>query len=429
MNPALPLEHFVPDAEARVWSDGRLYVYGSYDRSGDTFYCSRDYRVFSTSDLVDWRDEGQSFSTYRTSWGSPWDSATLFAPDCHYHDGAYRLYFCTSGNGEGVAVADSPAGPFVDPVPVEGAHDDAIDPAVLVDDDGVYYYWGQFDARGARLLPGRPAIDASTKVDSLINERDHGFHEGACVRKRNGIYYLVYADISRGRPTCLGYATSNRPLGPYTKRGIVIDNTGCDPESWNNHGSIAEFEGRWYVFYHRSSQASRYNRRLCIEPISFNADGTIDEVEMTTGGAQGTIDAYRTIDASRACVLEGSVHAMPVDPAIEGRAAEVLSTIEHGDAAVYRYLDFAGGATSFTARAGSATYGGRIEIRRDASDGPLVGMCEVAPTGGWTAFSDFSCRVSGLDGTCAVWLRFTAPTGHSRQGRLFDLRSVTFRPA
>ena len=82
--------------------------------------------------------------------------------------------------------------------------------------------------------------------------------------KRNGIYYLVFADISRaGMPTCLGYATSKSPFGPYQYRGVIIDNDHCNPGNWNNHGSIVEFGGKWYVFYHRSTQGSVMMRKAC----------------------------------------------------------------------------------------------------------------------------------------------------------------------
>ncbi len=61
MNPLLPIQHFVPDVEARQWKDGRMYLYGSYDISGRTSYCSWEYRVFSSTDLVHWQDHGESF--------------------------------------------------------------------------------------------------------------------------------------------------------------------------------------------------------------------------------------------------------------------------------------------------------------------------------------------------------------------------------
>ena len=315
MNPILPIQHFVPDAEARQWQDGRLYLYGSYDISGRTSYCSWEYRVFSSADLIHWEDHGKSFCSAPPDASVTWADAPLFAPDCVYYNGRYYLFFCNARNREGVAESLSPSGPFTNAVPIEGADGDAIDPAVLVDEDGqVYYYWGQFLLRGAKLRPDLRGIQPATLCTDLLDEAEHGFHEGASIRKRNGIYYLVYADISRGRPTCLGYATSPSPLGPFTKRGILIDNTGCDPETWNNHGSIAEFNGGWYVFYHRSSQATRYNRRVCVEPLRFSGDGSIDEVEMTTQGAGGPLPATQPIEAWRACLLSGRVRTAAEGP-------------------------------------------------------------------------------------------------------------------
>ena len=108
------------------------------------------------------------------------------------------------------------------------------------DDDGqVYYFWGQGSLRGGKLSEDLSEVIPETMVKGILTEDRDGFHEGISIRKRNGIYYLVYADSSRGRPTCLGYAMSDKPLGPYTKKGIIIDNTGCDPASWNNHGSVS----------------------------------------------------------------------------------------------------------------------------------------------------------------------------------------------
>ena len=81
------------------------------------------------------------------------------------------------------------------------------------------------------------------------------------MRKIRDTYYYVYADMERGKPTALGYSTGKSPLGPFTYRGIVIDNDHCDPESWNNHGSIECVNGQWYVFYHRCSR-DVYKRQI-----------------------------------------------------------------------------------------------------------------------------------------------------------------------
>ena len=83
--------------------------------------------------------------------------------------------------------------------------------------------------------PDMKTLDMSTQVDGIVTEKDHFFHEGSYVVKRGGYYYFIFADISRnGRPTCLGYAMATSPLGPYEYKGVIIDNAGCDPETWNN---------------------------------------------------------------------------------------------------------------------------------------------------------------------------------------------------
>lgn len=436
MNPILQVQHFVPDAEARQWRDGRMYLYGSYDISGRTSYCSWEYHVFSSADLFHWVDHGESFCSTSPDTDVPWSSAPLFAPDCIFYNGRYYLFFCNADRSEGVAESLSPEGRFTNATPVEGADGDAIDPAALVDDDGqVYYYWGQFHLRGAKLKPDLRGIQTETLRTDLITEASHGFHEGASIRKHNGIYYLVYTDISRGRATCMAYATSNSPLGTFTKRGTIIDNTGCDPETWNNHGSIAPFNDQWYIFYHRSSQASNFNRRVCIEPIHFNPDGSIDEVEMTTQGASGPLPATRMIEAWRACLLHGRVRTAAEGPSESDPAVhEHLTHIHHCDWAAYKYVDFSEQPIrAFHARAGSLAYGGVIEIHLDQPDGVCIGACEVLRTGGWTKWAETSSPVQGAEGVRAVYLVFKGKKGLLPEEmrtfdpeRLFDLESFWF---
>jgi len=421
VNPLLPKQYFVPDVEARQWADGRIYLYGSCDISGDTTYCSEEYHVFSSADMRSWVDHGVSF---RSEEGHADPKARLYAPDCEYRNGLYYLTYCGSDHSEGIATSPHPYGPFTDAYGVTGADGDGIDPAVLVDEDGaVIYFWGQFELRGARLRDDMSGIDSDTLVKPILTEAEHGFHEGASIRKRNGLYYLVYTDISRGRATSLAYATSARPLGPYTKGGIIIDNTGCDPETWNDHGSIALFNNQWYVFYHRSSHASRFSRRVCVEPITFNADGSIDEVEMTTQGASGPLDATRKLEAFQACLLSGQVRSQSVPPDARGNTwSEHLTLIRSGDWVAYKYLDFGGGVSSFRARAGSLAYGGTIEVRLDSPDGPLVSTCEVPYTGGWQRWQTLAApMMQAVSGVHAVYLVFTG-----RPHRLFDLDSLWF---
>jgi hypothetical protein len=428
MNPILPLQYFIPDVEARTWSDGRLYCYGSQDIGGNFGYCSHTYRVFSTNDMLHWLDHGESFSTLGPNAQTPWSTHELYAPDCVCKDGTYYLYFCQKDKGEGVAVSSRPEGPFRDASTIPGVHMDAIDPAAFVDDDGqAYLYWGQFHCRGARLMPDMRHIDESTLDTCLIDEENHGFHEGACMRKRGDTYYLIYCDISRGQATCLSYATSDSPLGPFTKGGVIIDNDGADPKNWNNHGSIMEFAGQWYVFYHRSSQESRYNRRVCVEPIFFDAEGHIAEVEMTTQGAEGPISADTEFEATRACLLTGKLRSELVGVrAPNGPTHEYLARIAPGDGAVYRFLRFTPALTHFRAKVATATHGGVIEVRLDNADGPIVGRCDVPHTGGWQEWRDVSCPIKPVDGVHALHLRFVQRDGDLSNLQVCSLASFAF---
>ncbi|MCI9150030.1 MAG: family 43 glycosylhydrolase [Lachnospiraceae bacterium] len=177
------------------------------------------------------------------------------------------------------------------------------------------------------------SFDRSRIVDNLVTEEEHFFHEGSSMRKIGDTYYYVYADMERGKPTALGYATGKSPLGPFTYRGIIIDNHDCDPASWNNHGSIECFQGQWYVFYHRCCRGTKEYRRLCIEPIRIQEDGTIDEVKMTSQGAGAPFGPGERIMGYQACGLKGGAY-MDADEAY----GEKLTHIAPGDEAVFRYV-------------------------------------------------------------------------------------------
>jgi hypothetical protein len=196
---------------------------------------------------------------------------------------------------------------------------------------------------------------------------------------------------------------------------------------------IAEFNGQWYVFYHRSSQASNFNRRVCVEPIHFNADGTIDEVEMTTQGIGGPLPATQSIEAWRACLLNGHVRTAAAGPTENGATVrEHLTQIHGGDWAAFKYVDFdAQPVTAFHARAGSLAYGGVIEVRLDAPDGEMIGTCRVPRTGGWQQWAEVNCpvsRVTAVRALCLVFCgagdKFVIPKFDPE--RLFDLESFWF---
>ena len=303
------------------------------------------------------------------------------------------------GGLEGVASSDTPYGPFSDAKPVIGANEDGIDPAVFVDDDGsAYLFWGQFHLRGGKLNDDMCSLDENTVNKFILTEEEHGFHEGASIRKRDGKYYLVYVDISGGRATALSYAIADQPLGPYQKVGKIIDNMYCDPQTWNNHGSIEEYKGQWYVFYHRSSQNGIYSRRTCVEKIYFDENGKILPVEMTSQGASGPINPYEKVDASIACRMKGNGYITPDKVGLNG---EILTHFGGGnwikDWAEYKYFNFERGTTKFYIHLRGE---GKVQIT--TSDGVVLGSCDIHSK----EFQTLSCEVENITGIKPIWLLF-----------------------
>lgn len=414
-NPIVPPGVFLADPEGHQWKDGRLYLYVSRDESPD-YYCSDRYDLISTSDLKNWTIRENAFASKGPNDQVPYSDGALYASDAAYKDGKYYLYYSMNDRiDEGVAVSDSPDGPFLNGQPMKGISQ--IDPAVFIDDDGqAYLYWGQFSAKGAKLKDNMLEVDTTTIVDGLVTEQEHFFHEGSSMRKRNGIYYLVYAHLRKGRPTCIGYATSKSPLGPFKYGGVIVDNAGCDPESWNNHGSICEFNGNWYVLYHRTTNGTRSLRKVCIEPITFNEDGSINEVEMTSQGAGDPLCAFETIPAERACLMWGNTRVH-----LKSQHDEELSGIQNDNYAVYKYIDFGDGADTFTVNV-TPQSGGKIEVWIDNLWTPPVGVIDVpADRKGETL--TLTGKINPVKGVHALTLRFM---GNKESEELFTVDSFRF---
>jgi hypothetical protein len=412
-NPIVPAGIYIADPSAHVWSDGKLYVYGSRDESPD-YYCSHSYHVLSSDDLMNWEISSESFASRGPNDQVPYSDEPLYAPDVQYHDGQYYLYYCMPDrqSAEGVAVSDSPTGPFLNGTPIELGPYNQIDPCVFIDDDGqAYYVWGQFDAKMAMLNSNMTELDSNTVVDEVVTEKDHHFHEGAQLIKRNGIYYLVYADLSRGgAPTCIGYAVAESPMGPYEYGGVIVDNKFSDPRVWNNHGSLVEFKGQWYVFYHRATNGTVSMRKACVEPISFEEDGSIPEVQMTSQGAAGPLDAFVEIDAARACLLTGNVRVSTIAP-----DREALAQVQHEDQAAFKFLDFKSGADRITMRVSPGPKPCRIELSADSRWTGSIGAVDVPAraSGEWITVSAPIQRTTGV---CALWLRFVDPERRKSHG-------------
>ena len=274
---------YTADPSAHVWKRGRLYVYASHDVDPPRGCDLMDkYHVFSTKDMKHWKDHGEILNSKQVSWGRP-EGGFMWAPDCAFKNGTYYFYFPHPSGTDwnktwkiGVATSKKPASDFTSQgfIPEVGGFA-MIDPCVFVDDDKQAYliYGGGSKCQGGKLKDNMVEIDG--KMQDMVGLQD--FHEAAWLFKRNGIYYLTYADNNR-RENQLRYAMSKNPLGPWEYKGVYLEPTGCD----TSHGSVVKFKGQWYAFYHNKSISGKGNlRSVCVDKLYFNPDGTIQKVIQT----------------------------------------------------------------------------------------------------------------------------------------------------
>ena len=138
------------------------------------------------------------------------------------------------------------------------------------------------------VIPSEPYSEGTSFVG-------HEYFEAPSIRKRGDTYYLIYSSIALHE---LCYATSKHPTKGFVYGGVIVSNCDLHIDSykpadkpmyygWNNHGSIVEINGQWYVFYHRHTNGTPFNRQGCAEPIEFREDGSIIQAEMTSCGLNG----------------------------------------------------------------------------------------------------------------------------------------------
>ena len=405
-NPYLPSWEYVPDGEPRVFGD-RIYVYGSHDRKDSIDFCDYKLKVWSApvSDPTKWVCHGDIFRS-RDGHDSPsdvdWTDELLFAPDVVERGGKYYLYAYIVNAKGCVAVADRPEGPFrllsryEYDIPNHYDNGTFIDPGVLVDDDGrVYIYCGYQGSYMCELKDNMyEAVPGSYKLDIIPTAEPHRFFEACSPRKINGTYYLIY---SPQRGSCLDYATSDSPTGPFTYRGTIIDN-GIDFPGGNDHGSVCCINGQWYIFYHRMTNGTIMSRRGCVERIEILPDGTIPQVEMTSLGFEESLNPYDFTQADTACVLKGGCYI--TETSVFERP---IVNVTDGCVMGWKYFDFGEDFASKTMQIRLKLRGtgsrGRVHVRLDSEDGEELGTVDFAEDSGTAG-----ARIKAATGHHAVFL-------------------------
>ncbi|GIF02421.1 family 43 glycosylhydrolase [Paractinoplanes rishiriensis] len=409
------VQHIYTADPAPMVHNGRVYLYTGHDEDGSTNFTMRDWRVFSSADMVNWTDHGTPMSLATFAWAD----ANAWAGHVTARNGKFYWYVPVRQRGGGmvigVAVADSPTGPFRDAIGRPLLGNAEIDPNVWIDSSGqAYLYWGNPNLWYVRLnadmisysggLTQIPLTTAGFGTRTGNASRPTLYEEGPWVYQRNGLYYNVFAAECCGE--FIAYSTASSPTGPWTYRGTIMPRQGG---SFTNHAGVIDFNGGSYFFYHNGALpgGGGFTRSVAVEKFTYNANGTFPTINMTTAGAPqiGTLNPYVRQEAETIAWSSG----IETEPA-SGGTLNVWS-INNGDYIKVKGVGFGTGAASFTARVASAASGGRIELRLGSPTGTLVGTCNVSGTGGWQTYANVSCPVSGASGTQDLYLRFTGGSG------------------
>jgi len=410
--------------------DGVCYVYTTHDEDVivRNFFTMNDWRCYCSTDMVNWTDLGSPLSYKDFSWAR--DNSS-WAGHCIPRNGRFYFYVPinrnSGGTAIGVAVANSPAGPFSDPLGkplLAGAG--YIDPAVFIDGDGqAYLYWGNPKLYYVKL--NEDMISYSGQVNEVPlttgsfgvrskNDRATRYEEGPWLYQRKGLYYMVFAagPISEH----IAYATGPTATGPWTFRDTLMPTQG---KSFTNHPGLVDYKGNTYFFYHNGAlpDGGGFHRSVCVEQLKFNEDGTIPTLNMTKEGAPqiGHFDPYVTVQAETICWASG----VETQPCKEGGMN--VCDVHDGDTIKVKGVDFGKGTATFEVRVASATNGGNIQIHLDSETGPLAGTCAVSGTGGWQNWVTTSCGIKDVTGTHDLVLVFTGGGGS-----LFNVNWWRFKP-
>jgi len=412
--------HYTPDPAPLVHK-GTLYLYTGDDLPGYDFYTMTRWRVFSSQDMVNWKDLGSPISLESFSWAR--DRA--WAAQCVERNGKFYWYMCaqTTDNNMavGVAVSDSPSGPFKDALgkPLIATKNwSNIDPTVYIDDDGqAYLYWGNGNLYYVKLNPDMISYSGGiveveqtvksfggvklgppqnrTKDQNAVQNKD-AYIEGPWFYKRKGKYYQMFAGMSKGAES-LSYSTSASPTGPWEYQGKIM--TDQPTNSFTNHGGIIDYKGKSFLFYHTAllPGGGSFGRATSIEEFKYNPDGSIPQIAISKEGVHpvGTLNPYQRIEAetiawSEKCKTDQNE-----------KVGVFVSDIHTGGYIKVRAVDFGSDAPkSFEASIAAGLDGGILEVHIDSLKGPKLASIDVTRTGGWNSWKTFQqvieTKVSGV---------------------------------
>jgi len=456
VNPYLPSWEYIPDGEPYVFGD-RVYVYGSHDICKGETFCLGDYVCWSAAvnDLGNWHYEGVIYKKTQDPL-NPDGHMCLYAPDFTVGpDGRYYLYYVLDKVSiVSVAVADTPAGPYEfygyvhyeDGTKLGDKEGDEpqFDPGVLTEGDVTYLYTGfcgqgdksrhgaMFTVLGKDMLTVVKApriIAPGDQYSAGTGFEGHAFFEAPSIRKRGGTYYFIYSSEVMHE---LCYATSDKPEGPFTYGGVIVSNCDLHIDSYkdaavpaaygaNNHGSIVEIAGKWYIFYHRHTHGTWFSRQGCAEEIAFEADGSIRQAEITScglnGGPLSDIGEYPAYIACNLFTEDRELYVRESVPRIVQQGGDedfsdgYIKGIVDGTTVGFKYFDVKG-ATGLRIKT-RAYFDGEFEVRTcpgesaggkaTNGEGTVLGKIKANGSNIWTSH-ECSFGAPYTNEKCALYL-------------------------
>lgn len=418
----------------------RMYVYTGHDEDGADFFWMQEWRAYSTDDMVNWQDHGSPLALESFSWAD--DRA--WASQCIERNGKFYWYICahskiSKGMAIGVAVSDSPTGPFRDAIgkPLyEDGKWDHIDPTVMIEDipsEGggtkkqAWIMWGNPRVYYAKLNDDMVSIDGEVKQlpmteeafgSPAMNEREKGkqykdsYVEGPWLMYNNlgtanKRYSLLYA--AGGVPEHISYSTAPSPEGPWTYAGEIMPLS--DTKSFTNHCGVADYKGHSYFFYHTGKlpNGGGFGRSVAVEEFKYNADGSFPTILPTDEGVKpiATFNPFRKVEAETMAFSKG------VKTEQNNQVGVYVTDIHNGDWIKLQNVAFGNQMPrTFTARVASGLRGGSIEIRLDSVDGRLLGTLTVPGTGGWEQWQTLTLDLPVIaTGTHDLFFVFTGRKG------------------
>ena len=364
-----------------------VYLFTTHDEEGASGFLMKDWLLYTATDMVNWQDHGAVASLKDFKWYKGDNGA--WAEQVIERNGKWYMYCPIHGNGIGVLVADSPYGPYKDPLgkPLVWQKEnwDDIDPTVWIDDDGqAYMYWGNPNVYYVKL--NEDMISYSGDIIKLPKIKD--YQEGPWFWGRKNDrgekkYYLAFA--STCCPEGIGYAMSDSPTGPWEYKGHIMNHT---PQSRGNHPGICDYKGKSYCFglnydlYRLQTSEHAEQRSVSAAEMTYNDDGTIRELPYFTDcqlNQVGSFNPFRRVEAETMAWGYG-LKTTRANPSGPWNDTPFVTDIDDGEYILVRGVDFGKGAKSLKASCSALLYGGKIEIRLDALDGWIAGIIDVPNT-------------------------------------------------